>query len=162
MTVKTKSGVHRKTDAGAAPCCAHRVASEDARFRTLVENSSDVIALLDIEGTILYSSPAITPVAGYAVEEFVGRRAFDFVHPEDLAVCLETLSDVVCHPNTVHRLEFRARHKNGAWITVEAVGVSRLEEPTIGAVVVNYRDITDRKQAEEALRLSEAQYRALM
>ncbi|HYL22172.1 MAG TPA: PAS domain S-box protein [Gemmatimonadales bacterium] len=153
---RAPSGARTDPRGGAAP------PASDPHFRKLVEHSSDVITLLDAEGTILYMSPAITPITGYQVDEVVGRRAFDFVHADDLAACLETLSQTITHPNTVLRLQFRARHKSGAWLTVEGVGVSRLDDPGVRAVVVNFRDITDRTRAEEALRQSEAQYRALM
>ncbi|MEP6572297.1 MAG: PAS domain S-box protein [Gemmatimonadota bacterium] len=138
-------------------------------FQRLVEHSADVIVLLDAGGLVLYASPAIHRLFGHTVEAVLGRVAFEFVHPEDVSYCRATLLDLVIHPDTVRRFEFRVLHGNGSCLNVEASGVSRLEDEAIAAVVVTFRDITERirmetelRQSQEMLRRNEAQYRALV
>jgi two-component system, cell cycle sensor histidine kinase and response regulator CckA len=116
-----------------------------SRFRELVEHSADIAVLLGADGTIHYASPAITRVAGYRVDEVVGCRIFDIAHPKDADACREHLTDLVRHPDAACRLEFWLRHKNGAWLAIEAVAVNRLADPALRGMVANLRDITDRK-----------------
>lgn len=132
--------------------------ASELRFRALVEQSSDAIALLDQGGVIRYASKSTERVLGYAPEELLGTPAFDLIHPDDreytqllFAKCLET-------PGAIVRAEYRARHKDGGWRILEGVGVNRLHEPPVRAIVATYRDITERKQAEAALRASEQRY----
>ncbi|HEX6384210.1 MAG TPA: PAS domain S-box protein [Anaerolineae bacterium] len=117
-------------------------------FSTLVEHSSDAIALISAEGTVLYASPATTRILGYAIDEFVGRNALEFVHPEDQAYVVSLLSDLVQSDRAVFSGEFRYRHKDGSWRWIEGVGNNLLAEPGVGAIVANYRDVTERKQTE--------------
>ncbi|MGH2524793.1 MAG: PAS domain-containing protein, partial [Anaerolineales bacterium] len=129
---------------------------DEQRFRALIENSSDGMALVDAEGCILYSSPSVSRLLGYSVEEFVGRNAFEFIHPDDHAHTGAVLANLVQQPRQSASAHYRIRHKDGAWRWNEAVGTNLLDEPTVRALVVNYRDITGRKQAEAALQESYA------
>lgn len=133
-------------------------ASEE-RFRSLIENSSDMIALVTAEGTILYASPSTTRILGYPLEEFVGRNAFEFVHPEDRERTRNLLAELVRKPGNIVSATYRLRAKDGSWRCIEGSGNNLLDEPNIQAIVTNYRDITERRRAEEALRESEARYR---
>lgn len=125
--------------------------SNEARFRSLVENSSDVIAMQDLEGNILYASPPVERVLGYRPEEFVGHTVFDFIHPEEHeqfeAVKRSLLQD--SHP--LHA-RFRTRHKDGSWRIIESIRSNQLDNPAVRSVVVNFRDVTEAVAAEEALR----------
>jgi PAS domain S-box-containing protein len=118
-------------------------------FRTLVEHISDAIVLLTSEGTVLYLSPSVVRVTGYTPEERVGMNGFALVHPDDLEYTRQRLSDLLDHPEEVITMEYRLRHKDGAWRWLEGTANNLLHDPTIGAIVVNFRDITERKQAEE-------------
>lgn len=124
----------------------------EQRFRSVVENASDLVTLLDPEGVILYQSPAIERTYGYEREELVGRSAFEFVHPEDITPVVTRLSDLVAHPGETRSSEFRFRHKQGHWVHVEAAGTTLSPTTAAEGVVVNSRDITDRKRTEMRLR----------
>ncbi len=118
-------------------------------FRTLVEHISDAIVLLTSEGTVLYLSPSVVRVTGYTPEERVGGNGFALVHPDDLEYTSQRLSDLLDHPEEVITIEYRLRHKDGAFRWMEGTATNLLHDPVIGALVVNFRDITERKQAEE-------------
>src|SRR3989454_3901314 len=131
---------------------AERLRASEQRFRALVEHASDVITLLGPDGTVLYASQSTQPVLGYGATENVGRSAFELVHPDDRTQALELFGELMQRPGHLVKTELRALHKDGSWRHLEAVGVNRLDDPVIGAIVVNYRDITDRQRAERDLR----------
>jgi PAS domain S-box-containing protein len=124
----------------------------DERFRALIQNSHDVVQLLSAEGVILYESPSVARVLGYAPEEMIGRRAADFVHPEDVGPRLEGFRQAVGSGGAASTAEIRIRHKDGSWRWIESTGRSLLDDPAVRAVVVNFRDVTDRKLAEDEIR----------
>ncbi|MBU4487119.1 MAG: PAS domain S-box protein [Candidatus Delongbacteria bacterium] len=121
------------------------------RYHVMIEKSSDVIALLDGNGIILYESPAATHILGYPAGELSGRNAFELVHPNDLQSTLELFTQLVKSPGDNTKAEFRFRHKDGSWRYLDSIGTNMLNDPHIGAVIINYRDITERKQAEEKI-----------
>ena len=128
------------------------VSLREQRFRALVENSTDMIMLLNPTGMISYSSPSTEKVMGYKKEEHEGHNIFEFIHPEDEPVIIKELARIISHPGEVITAVTRTRHKNGSWRWVEGSGKNLLGDPAVGAVVVNYHDITERKQAEEILK----------
>jgi PAS domain S-box-containing protein len=130
-------------------------------FRTLTENALDIVTVLSKEGAFLYNSPSVQRVLGHDPKNLNGKIAFDFVHPDDVAHVQEGFETGLQHPERTITLEFRFHHEDGTWRYLEAVGQNRLGEPDIAAVVVNSRDITDRKSAEESLREGEKQYRLI-
>ncbi len=136
--------------------------AREQRFRTLVENSSDVILLLSPDGTILYDAPSPGRVLGYGQENFINRNAFELVHPDDQEALRRQLAALVEGAAGPVTVQFRARHQDGSWRWLEAVGANLLGEPSIQAIVVNYRDITGRKQVEEALRQSQHRFEVLV
>jgi two-component system cell cycle sensor histidine kinase/response regulator CckA len=120
----------------------------EERFRALIENSSDAIALLDSTGQVLYSGPSTERILGYAAAEFVGSRFFDFVHPDEVERTVRVIEQLREKPGHTAKVEFRIRHRDESWRWMEGTGKNLLNEPGVKAVVVNYRDITDRKRAE--------------
>jgi PAS domain S-box-containing protein len=130
-------------------------------FRTLTENSIDVLSVLDREGMIVYKSPSVKSVLGYDAEELIGQSCFACVHPDDLTYVQEVFQTALAKPGQTVTLQFRYRHKDGSWRHLEAIGQNRLADPEIAAFVVNARDVTDRWRAAEELRSSEKQYRLL-
>ncbi|HTY10066.1 MAG TPA: PAS domain S-box protein [Bacteroidota bacterium] len=128
------------------------LASREKRFRALIEESSDVIALVDSEGAFSYVSSSITRVLGYAPDELIGRSALMLIHPGDLEATERLLGEVLREPSKIMSAEIRYKEKNGSWRWIEGVGKNMLDDPAIGAIVVNFRDITDRKIADEMLR----------
>ncbi|MGH3145104.1 MAG: sensor domain-containing protein, partial [Rubrobacter sp.] len=134
----------------------------EERFRVLTQNSSDVITLLEADGTICYESPAIERMLGYAAEELVGQNAFEYVHPDDVdrvrKAFVEGLENIEGRPSA----EYRFRHNDGSWRWLESVGTNLLDDPGMGEYVVNSRDVTERRRAEERLREAEERYRTLV
>ncbi len=117
----------------------------------LTENTSDVITVPDGDGTIRYQSPAAERLFGYRSEEMVGRSSFDFFHPDDVAPAAAELAQVAQNPGTTRSAEFRFRRKDGHYTVCEAVGRTLAPDPAAG-IVVNTRDITERRQSDEELR----------
>src|SRR5690349_12723415 len=131
---------------------AEALQASEQRFRQLVEHSSDVITLLGRDGTVLYASQSSQPVLGYTATENLGRNVFELVHPDDRGPALELFAELMQRPGHHVKTELRALHKDGTWRRLEAIGVNRLDDPAIGAVVVTYRDITERQRIEQDLR----------
>ncbi len=123
----------------------------ERHFRSLIENGSDVITVLDRDGTIRYESPSIRRVLGYDPKDLVGQARFDMVHPDDLPTVTDGMSRLVGGQNVDRPLEYRFRHKSGEWRTLEATGTSLLDDPAVGGIVINSRDVTERKLAEAEL-----------
>lgn len=123
----------------------------EARFRALVDASSDLVMILDRGAVVRYVSPSVEEVLGFAAESVVGRSSFELVHPDDAAV----LMGLVRAPEkegaeTV--LVCRLRHRDGRWRVAEARTRSRFSDPAIGGFVLSFHDITERRRAEEAQR----------
>ena len=121
----------------------------EQRFRALIENSTDAIALVDAQGTITYGSPATTRITGYSLDEFVGRNAFEFIHPGDLESSSGLFAALLQKPQAVVPGQYRFRHHSGEWRWMESIGTNLLDEPSVQAIVVNYRDIDERKREED-------------
>lgn len=122
----------------------------DAQFRLLIEHASDLIAILGGNGTFEYASPSNERVLGYKPEELVGRSAFDIIHPDDAARVRSIFASAIQTGGLTPSVEFRFRHKDGSWRFIEAVGNNLLDPSGAARVVINARDITERKQAEAA------------
>ena len=135
------------------------MSESEARFRALVEYGHDVITLLDERGRILFDSGSIVRVMGYTPEERLGGSIDAYIHPDDLSAISEKLAYALGHPDEVIKAEYRFLHKDGSWRWGEAIGVNRLADPVVHAIVINHRDITDQKEVAAALRKSEEQLR---
>jgi PAS domain S-box-containing protein len=131
----------------------------EARFRSLVEDGSDVIAVLDKGGAVRYLSPSGERVFGFRPDEMTDRSAFDFIHPDDLPLVLESFERTIVGPNRDIAINYRVRDSEGAWRTVESMSRPLADG---SGMVVNLRDITYRMQTEEALKDSEAGKQALL
>jgi PAS domain S-box-containing protein len=138
-----------------------RLREREEHFRRLIENASDLVSIISPDGTIRYESEAIGRLFGYNAGEGVGISAWDRVHPDDRAHVEKALAEVAARPGETRSAEFRYLARDGEWRTVEAVGKTLTDNPEDG-IVINTRDTTDRKEAEDALRASEERYRALI
>jgi len=122
-------------------------------FRTLIENSTDVITILDTEGVVHYQSPSLQRIFGYKPEELLGKNAFSFVHPEDLNGVVSAFQETIKNQAVSSPVvRFRFRHREGSWIYLEAVG--RIIKNDEGGLqyVINSRDVTERVRMESDLR----------
>jgi PAS domain S-box-containing protein len=118
----------------------------EERFRALIERGRDVITILDAEGIIRYDSPSITRLCGYGAAERVGRHASSFVHPDDLPAIQAGVVEAAT--GRVAAFECRVTCRDGAWCDVEAVLTDLRDDPAVGGLVVNWRDVGERKRAE--------------
>jgi PAS domain S-box-containing protein len=123
----------------------------EALFRSFTEKSSDIITAIRPDGTILYESPSVERFLGYRAEEMLGQNAFDYVHPEDLPRLRRLIEGALETPGTILVMEYRFKHKEGPWRYFESVGRNLLSDPVVAAIVVNSRDVTRRKRAEQEL-----------
>jgi two-component system, cell cycle sensor histidine kinase and response regulator CckA len=149
-------------DAVRTPAAEPALPGAAQQFRALIEHSSDIISILDADGTIRYESASIERVLGYDPEELVGRSAFELLHPEDLAQVTAVFVERLAHPGVAQTLEFRFRHKDGSWRILEAASTNLLHDPDVRGLVINSRDITERRQAEAALRKVSASTRCIV
>jgi PAS domain S-box-containing protein len=124
----------------------------ERRFRALVEHGADSISLIDANNTILYLSPAVANVEGYTPEELVGRNGLENTHPDDLPLVQDVVAQLVANPGKPIPVQWRRRHKNGQWIVLEGFATNLLDDPAVKAIVTNYRDVTERKRAEQEIR----------
>lgn len=122
---------------------------ERERFDALMEMGLDVVAILDGDGTARYISPSARTVLGYDPAEIVGTNALYLVHPDDRPHAEAALARVAASPGAISRSEFRARHRDGSLRFLEIVGANLVEKPAIGGILVNLRDVTERKQVEQ-------------
>jgi diguanylate cyclase (GGDEF)-like protein/PAS domain S-box-containing protein len=126
----------------------------DQWLRSVVENSSEIVKIVDPDGTLRYANPAFERVLGYAPDEAIDTmNVLDHVHPEDLPHVLEETEKALSEEGTTtNKAEYRVRHKDGSWRWMESVGTYLLDDPHVGGVVVTSRDVTERKEAEERYR----------
>jgi diguanylate cyclase (GGDEF)-like protein/PAS domain S-box-containing protein len=134
----------------------------EERFRSLVQNSSDVITIADADGIILYDSPAVERVLGYEPEERVGTNTFEYLGPSESEQVTRMLEELLTSPGTSLTGEMWWPHKEGSFRYLEVAPTNLLEDPAVRGIVINWRDVTERKRAEEALRESEERYRSLV
>ncbi len=128
-----------------------KLEESEKKFKALVENSWEGIALVDSKAKLLYATPSIVRLFGRKMDEFIGVSGIKFIHPLDAPKVLKTLSKLLLKPRLKQTMEFRVRHKLGHYQWIEATASNKLKDPKIKAIVVNFRDITERKKAEEDL-----------
>jgi PAS domain S-box-containing protein len=137
------------------------LARREKYFRTLTENSLDVLSIVNRDGIFKYVSPSIENTLGWKPAELVGQNSFARVHPDDLPRVMEAFLHLIDFPDRSVRIECREQHKNGSWRRLELFARNKFDDPDIAGVVAYTRDVTDRWRAEEELRNSEKQYRLL-
>lgn len=133
----------------------------DAYYLALIENTHDVIAVLDVSGRIRYVSPAIRTLLGYAPHRRIGTSALLMVHPADRMAAYRLFRRLQAHPGSSVSRQLRIRDAKQRWRVVEIAVRNQIANPAVAGFIINLRDVTDRYQAEQALRESERRFRAL-
>ncbi|MGA7936939.1 MAG: ATP-binding protein [Kovacikia sp.] len=123
--------------------------ANEERFRSLIENALDIITVLDEHATVRYVSPSIERVLGYTPEDFIGHPLFHYIHPEDREAILTAFKTAMQTSGQTVLAEIKFRHQDGSWRIMEAIGKQFTESTGATSVVINSRDITERKQVEE-------------
>lgn len=141
---------------------ASQVVSETEKWaRTLLEYSSDYLFVVDNTGQVAYASPSIRRVMGYDPDEVIGSDPFELVHEDDLHRAREAFAETLDPPNDDVTVEFRAKHADGSYRWLEVRGRNLLEDPVIEGVLVNGRDVTERKERERDLQQERERFAAL-
>jgi PAS domain S-box-containing protein len=123
----------------------------EERFRAVVEQVADGIALIAADGTIVFASRATQRLLGYEPEELIGHSCPELVHPEDLRRLHTQFREAIKAPGREFTAEYRYRHKDGSYRLMDGAAINRLDDPAVRAVVVTYRDVTDRRALEAQL-----------
>jgi PAS domain S-box-containing protein/putative nucleotidyltransferase with HDIG domain len=151
-----QTGVISEVHAATRDITARRKAEDELRanedrFRSLVQNSYEIILVLSAEGEIIYESPSTTRILGYRPGKLLGQTPDFLVHPDDLADVETAINGLLQKYQYDNTIEFRVRHANDSWIYLEAFGTNLLDHPGVNGIVVTLRDISDRKHSEVAL-----------
>ncbi len=140
------------------------LSDSEQRFRAIVEEGNDLVVVVDSVGRISYASPSAGRVLGYAVDEVVGRDAFSFVCPDDLDKAGGRFLELLERPGAANIQQFEVHlvASDGHLIPVEVRGNNRFDAPGVDGLILNMRDVTERHEAFEALRVSETRNRAIL
>jgi PAS domain S-box-containing protein len=139
-----------------------KLKTNQTRFRALIEKSTDIIVVVDGEGKINYASPSVKNLFGVDETESANKNSFDYIHPEDISRLAIELVELLDHPDQPRPIQARATTKEGKIIWVEGIVTNLLETEGINGIVCNFRDVTERVLAEEALRQRELMFRSLI
>jgi PAS domain S-box-containing protein len=125
-------------------------------FRKLTEHSSDIVFVVDRDHVVRYVSPSVTRVLGWSPGDALGTDVLRLAHREDREAARQALEVALSRPGVGPTIETRTRHRDGTWRWIEMIGTNLLDDPAVGGLVINARDVTERRSAEEILRQSES------
>ena len=128
---------------------AEELRRSEERFRAMIEYGSDIVSIHNAQGQMLYISPSIEHILGYEQDELMGKNMLDYIHPEQRQHTEDEINKVKSSPGAHPSFETRFRHKNGEWVWVECTGNNLLDEPNVGKILFNKRDITERKLTDK-------------
>jgi PAS domain S-box-containing protein len=117
----------------------------ERRFKSLIENSLDIVSIVDIHGNLIYTSPSTERVLGYKLEKISKIPIFNLIHPRDVAKLAAEFNELTKISGSVGYCDIRVLHENGSWRKMEAIAQNLLDDPDIQGVVVNSRDVTGRR-----------------
>ncbi len=126
----------------------HLMPDPEQKFRVLLEKGSEIIAMNDWEGVLTYLSPSVKNILGTEPDERTGKHVFEFIHPEDILPVKAILKKMMIEPGGTARAQWRHLHKDGRWIWMEGVATNLLDDPSVRAIVHNFRDISSQKESE--------------
>ncbi len=130
------------------------LSESERRFRSMVENGSDIISILNADGSRRYVSPSIERILGYKPESLAGTSVFENIHPDDRQRITQAFAQVAEGRKTISA-ECRIGHRNGSWRNIQVLGKNFLDDPAVAGIVLNARDVTERKRVMEALRFTQ-------
>ncbi len=131
------------------------IQESEKKFRSMIEHSAEAITLINQKGEVIYESPSVTKLTGYPIEERIGKSALETIYDKDRKKILNLLNEIRSEKGKTVSAKFRAVRKDGTIWWVEGTGINRLQDPNIAAIIINYRDITLQKEAEDRLRLTQ-------
>jgi PAS domain S-box-containing protein len=138
------------------------VARREERFRNILETVSDIIVLIAPDATTQYVTPSVQRILGYRPDEVVGRNIFDFVCAGDRDRLRAVFAEHLLDAGGALTVEYCAEHKDGTARWLESISINRMHDPSVGAIVISSRDVTERRETAAALRESEEKYRELV
>ena len=138
-----------------------KIQQSEQRFKALVQEGSDLIGIIDEEGNYKYVSPTSSTVLGISPEEFIGRNAFDFIHPDDAERALISLKKIATQ-NRVKVEPYRFQNHKKEWRWLETILTNMLENPAVEGIVANSRDVTDKIEQEQKIQLSQKRFESLV
>ncbi|MEA5418135.1 PAS domain S-box protein [Spirulina sp. CCNP1310] len=121
----------------------------EERYRSLIENALDIVTILEGDGTIQYISPSVEKVLGYSPSSLVGENFFQLIHSEDFVTACYRITNATEEPDVALPIEFTCHHKDGSWRTLEAISQRFTNGSDFAQIIVNSRDITERKRLVE-------------
>ena len=131
--------------------------TDQAHFESLIRNAADMIIALDAQGLIRYASPSVERVLGFKPRGAIGKSFFAWIHPDDLPKAQEAFASRRVKPGAAPApIQVRGRHKDGSWRVIEALGTNLLDDPDVGALILNARDVTERVEGEKRLSIQHA------
>jgi PAS domain S-box-containing protein len=128
-----------------------KLIESEIKFKTLFQNSLDVVCLLDKRAKIKYVTPSVTSVLGYPEDSLINKFGFNLVHPDDAARLKKLVRDLNMHPDVNATMDIRVQDHQQKWIWMEAKGINKFADPIINGAIFNFHDISDRKQSEQQL-----------
>jgi PAS domain S-box-containing protein len=134
----------------------------EARYRSLIENAHDIVTILDPEGVITYQSPQLERVLGYRPSELIGQNPLAYVHPDDVAEPAGALQRILADPGETFTCEYRFRHRDGSWRTLETFGRVLVPDSPEQGIVFNTRDVTESREIQRSLEQREEHFRQLI
>jgi diguanylate cyclase (GGDEF)-like protein/PAS domain S-box-containing protein len=132
----------------------------EARFRAMVRDSNDIMAIVDHHGRLVYASPVTARILDVDIEPLIGTDVFDLIHPDDRDVARGAFQFTRGGKEAADRVEVRLRRSDGTWRVVEAVATNLLDDPSVEGIVISARDLTDRRRAEAQLREAQERFRS--
>jgi PAS domain S-box-containing protein len=132
------------------------------KYRMLVENMLDNVTILSTEGITIYENPSIQRISGYSPEELIGKSTFEFLHPDDIPEVQRVFMEVIESKGESRMVQYRFRHKNGTWRYMESTGKLYAPENSEPVVIVNSRDITEKRATEERIRKQDEIYQTIL
>lgn len=150
------------TDITRLKAAQDEITKSEERMRALLEGSSDMVQVLDAQGTIKYVSPSIERILGYDPALPLGDSAFKIIHPDDLPAIQQKFALLFAVPDQPLKVQCRCLHKNGTWRHIEAWAKNHLANPAIAGIVLNIRDITDHIEVQRRIETSEQKFRCIV